>query len=250
MKKIPCEIPFVYRQEHLLVSTALNHAAALLIFALSTFSSPALASTPPVDDTESLCPTSNNSIRMLVANSLPIQAVAENDDVVNENNETVDQANTAETGENGHAGQPDGVRVRARIASSLPITATPKIDMTARQNIARPDFIPTSAFTNDEMVAPYHELSNSAVASQELPRRIKLDPKVARHWIGTKTEPYWVNTTPDKIHPGTYSFCSETEDGPKGWLQHTGECSAWGHPEYRYWFDPGQVGTFTTTNTK
>ncbi len=128
-----------------------------------------------------------------------------------------------------------------QIAASLPITATPPIDMSIKNAVRRPEFIPTCAFTNDEMVAPYHDPENgiaSIASTQELPKRIKLNPAVARHWTGAKVEPFWVNTTPDKDHPGTYSFSSEIENGPKGWLQHTGERSAWGHPEYRYWFDP------------
>ncbi len=126
-----------------------------------------------------------------------------------------------------------------QIATSLPITATPPIDMTP--GVHRPEFIPTCAFTNEEMVAPYHDLESgtgSTAYTQELPQRIKLNPAVARHWTGAKVEPYWVNTVPDKDHPGTFSFSSEIEDGPKGWLQLTGGRSAWGHPEYRYWFDP------------
>ncbi|MBS2001012.1 MAG: hypothetical protein JST44_05860 [Cyanobacteria bacterium SZAS LIN-5] len=251
MKKIPRKIPFICRQEQLPIHAVLNHAATLLIIALSTFYSPALAATSSINDTESLCPKTDNSIRVLIANSLPMQAVAESDDVVNGNNNSIDAADTSDTADASDTvdtvgtvspvapGVPGNTGARARIASSLPITATPKIDMTAKQNVVRPDFIPISAFTNDEMVAPYHELASSATASQELPKRIKLDPKVARHWTGTKVEPFWVTTTPDRNHPGTYSFCSETEGGPRGWLQHTGECSAWGHPEYRYWFDPG-----------
>lgn len=125
-----------------------------------------------------------------------------------------------------------------QIATSLPITATPPIDMTVKSEVRRPDFIPTCAFTNEEMIAPYHDVESGAAYTQELPKRIKLNPAVVRHWTGAKVEPCWVNTIPDKEHPGTFSFSSEIENGPKGWLQHTGERSAWGHPEYRYWFDP------------
>lgn len=128
-----------------------------------------------------------------------------------------------------------------QIATSLPITATPPIDLTVKSEVRRPDFIPACAFTHEEMVAPYHDLENGTVSptyTQELPKRIKLNPAVVRHWLGAKAEPYWVNTVPDKDHPGTFSFSSEIDNGPKGWLQHTGERSAWGHPEYRYWLDP------------
>lgn len=128
-----------------------------------------------------------------------------------------------------------------QIATSLPIIASPPIDMMPTNGVRRPDFIPARAFTSEEMVAPYHDVESgmaSTAYTQELPKRIKLNPAVARHWTGAKVEPYWVNTVPDKDHPGTFSFSSEIEDGPKGWLQLTGERSAWGHPEYRYWFDP------------
>ena len=129
---------------------------------------------------------------------------------------------------------------KQQIAASLPII-TPPIDMSVKNEVRRPEFIPTCAYTNEEMVAPYHDLesgSASPVSRQELPKRIKLNPAIARHWTGAKVEPFWVNTTPDKDHPGTYSFSSEIENGPKGWLQQTGERSAWGHPEYRYWLNP------------
>ncbi len=181
---------------------------AVPTFAATTVSRE-LTSEPPAIN----CPSVEyETVRMLTASANgPIQVVAEDED------------------------SNDG----KQIATALPIIATPPIDMSIK--LRRPEFIPTCAFTNEEMVAPYHDSENSIVSgafTQELPKRIKLDPSVARHWTGTKVEPFWVNTTPDQDHPGTYSFSSENENGPKGWLQHTGERSAWGHPEYRYWFDP------------
>ncbi len=191
---------------------------ARLLFAFCTLTAvPTFAATTVSPGSTSDVPAINveyETVRMLTASANgPIQVVAE-DEATN-----------------------DG----KQIATSLPVTAAPPIDMSVK--VRRPEFIPTCAFTNEEMVAPYHDVENAGanpniVSTQELPKRIKLNPSVARHWTGAKVEPFWVNTTPDKDHPGTYSFSSEIENGPKGWLQHTGERSAWGHPEYRYWFDP------------
>jgi|688.fasta_scaffold158196_3 hypothetical protein len=201
MKKIPRKVPLI------------GTPFFLAVYALTLL--PTFAATANTNDTGSLCPKTDQSIRVLIASSVPVAAIAEDDDIVDDS--------------------------KQQIASSLPITATPPIDMTVKQKVVRPDYIPAAAFTNDEMVAPYHEIEcgkPTIPSSQELPKRIKLEPKVAKHWTGAKVEPYWVTTTPDATHPGTYSFASEAENGPKGWLQHTGERSAWGHPEYRYWFDP------------
>ncbi|MBS1956214.1 MAG: hypothetical protein JST89_18660 [Cyanobacteria bacterium SZAS-4] len=191
----------------LLVSCAL---IAVPCFAATTVSPTSHSHDPEIN----YSPVEYETVRMLTASANgPMQVVAE-DETTNEGKQ---------------------------IATSLPVTATPPIDMTVKNEVRRPDFIPTSAFTNEEMIAPYHDTESGAVSAaytQELPKRIKLNPAVVRHWAGAKVEPCWVNTVPDLEHPGTFSFSSETEDGPKGWLQLTGERSAWGHPEYRYWLDP------------
>lgn len=205
---------------------------------------PATASNAP--NTGSLCPTTTNSERVLIATSIPVAAIVEDDEVVDRDQRTIasslpDIATSASAEDNAEdRAVTAAAEDKKQIASSLPVTMIPPIDMSTKQRVSHPDFIPTCAFTNDEMVTPYHE-SDSVTAlafTQELPKRIKLDPKVAKHWTGAKVEPFWVNTTPDKDHPGTFAFSSEIENGPKGWLQYTGERSAWGHPEYRYWFDP------------
>ncbi|HEY9731186.1 MAG TPA: hypothetical protein V6C89_04705 [Drouetiella sp.] len=201
MKKIPKKVPLI------------GTPFFLTAYALTLL--PTSAATANTNDFGSLCPKTNESIRVLIASSVPVAAIAEEDDFIDDS--------------------------KKQIAASLPISAAPPIDMNVKQKVVRPDYIPAAAFTNDEMVAPYHETDSGkpvTTSPQELPKRIKLDPKVAKHWTGAKVEPCWVITTPDATHPGTYSFCSEVENGPKGWLLHTGERSAWGHPEYRYWFDP------------
>lgn len=221
MKKTPWRFPLV--------------AARLFLLVYALICLPTHASNTSTRNTVSLCPKTN-SFRVLIASSGPVQAVAESEDL--SASDSVDNASIDQTVVSDQSATKAN---KKRIASSIPLRATPPIDMTVKQTVVRPSFIPSTAYTNDEMIAPYREVEISESApqfKQELPRRIKLDPKVARHWNGAKVLPYWVNTTPDKEHPGIYSFCSEDENGPRGWLQHTGERSAWGHPEYRYWFNP------------
>lgn len=184
--------------------------ASYALIAVPSFAATTVSRTPTAHAPTINCPVEYETVRMLTASANgPMQIVAE-----------VEDTN-------------DG----KQLATSLPVTATPPINMSSGPKVQRPEFIPACAFTNDDMVAPYHD-SESSIATQKLPKRLKLDPCVARHWTGAKAEPCWVITTPDKDRPGTYSFSSEAENGPKGWLHHTGERSAWGHPEYRYWFDP------------
>lgn len=189
--------------------------ASYALIAVPSFAATTVSRTPTAHAPTINCPVEYETVRMLTASANgPMQLVAEVED--------------------------PNVNDGKQLATSLPITATPSVEM-IRNDVLRPEFIPTCAFTNDEMVAPYRDAEASIATSsvtQELPKRIKLAPSVARHWTGATTEPCWVITAPDKEHPGTYSFYSEAENGPKGWLQHTGERSAWGHPEYRYWFDP------------
>lgn len=129
---------------------------------------------------------------------------------------------------------------KPRLTAALPVSVAPDAAAIEHVDIQRPSFIPAYAFSNQDMVAPYHDSDINAWhkrTNSELPHWMKLSPSVAQYWTGTKMEPFWVMTEPDKEHPGNFTFVSLYPGGPKGWLQNTGERSAWGHPEYRYWFD-------------
>ncbi len=129
---------------------------------------------------------------------------------------------------------------KQQLASALPHALSPVMTETDKVSILRPSFIPAYAFSNQDMIAPYHNLVIDwwhKLPSADVPHWMKLSPSVAQYWTGTKMEPFWVMTEPDKEHPGNFTFVSLYPGGPKGWLQSTGERSAWGHPEYRYWFD-------------
>jgi hypothetical protein len=103
--------------------------------------------------------------------------------------------------------------------------------------IARPDWIPEYAYSNDSMVSCFHNTETSQKSIPCEPQWIKLAPSMVQFWGGAKIEPFWVITTVDQEHPGHFLFCSNYTGGPRGWLQKTKERSAWGHQEYRYWFD-------------
>jgi hypothetical protein len=150
----------------------------------------------------------------------------------NKSSDRTDQSSTS---------QSEQTEVR-ELASALPKSHSFEQMSVEQLNIdaQRPSFVPVEAYSNDAMVAPYHGTDVNSLGertSSTLPGRIKLSPAVAQFWTGSKVEPFWVSTVADGDHPGNFRFFSEYADGPKGWLQNTGNRSAWGNPEFRYWFD-------------
>ncbi len=103
----------------------------------------------------------------------------------------------------------------------------------------RPDWIPGYAYTNEFMVAPYHNLNGLWFDRQLLPRRpkwIKLSESVSKFWKGFVPDPCLVLITPLPEAPNNFSFKSPVHRAPNGWLQYTGEADRSGFPLYRYWF--------------
>lgn len=103
----------------------------------------------------------------------------------------------------------------------------------------RPRWLPGYAFTNEYMVAPYHNLDiawwdKSRIPDQ--PKWIKLSESVTRYWSGFVPDPCMVLLSPLKEAPGNFIFRSPVNSAPNGWLQFTGVTDRRGFPLYRYWF--------------
>lgn len=104
----------------------------------------------------------------------------------------------------------------------------------------RPWWIPGSAFTDDSMVAPYHNLDIAWWDKRPMPNRpqwVRLAASVTRYWRGTVSEPCFVLITPMEQAPGNFTFRSRSFGGPRGWLQALSVPDKKGFPQYRYWLD-------------
>jgi hypothetical protein len=107
----------------------------------------------------------------------------------------------------------------------------------------RPPWLPGYAYTNDHMVAPYHNLDLNPWDKSKIPARhkiIRLSESVTKYWHGEVSQPCLISLEPMPQAPGNFSFASEDQHGPNGWLQDTNESNSMGYPIYRYWFAPAQ----------
>jgi len=103
----------------------------------------------------------------------------------------------------------------------------------------RPDWLPGYAYTNDYMVAPYHNFDLSPWDKSKIPQHrkvIRLSESVTKFWHGDVSQPCLISLEPLAQAPGNFSFASEEPNGPRGWLQDTNEANSKGYPIYRYWF--------------
>lgn len=104
----------------------------------------------------------------------------------------------------------------------------------------RPWWIPGNAYTDDAMVAPYHNLDIAWWDKRPMPNRpqwVRLSTSVTRYWRGTVSEPCFVLITPMEQVPGNFTFRSRSFGGPRGWLQALNVPDKKGFPQYRYWLD-------------
>lgn len=113
----------------------------------------------------------------------------------------------------------------------------------AKKNVPiaeRPWWIPGNAFTDDSMVAPYHNLDIAWWDKRPMPNRpqwVRLSQSVTRYWKGSVTEPCFVLVAPMQQVPGNFTFRSRSFGGPRGWLQALNVPDKKGFPQYRYWLD-------------
>lgn len=106
--------------------------------------------------------------------------------------------------------------------------------------IERPNWIPPNAYTNDTMLAPYHNSNLFFWDKRAMPNRpqmVQLANSVTKYWHGFVPNPCFVLVEPLPAAPGNYVFTSQDRRAPRGWLQNTGQNSVSGYPLYRYWLD-------------
>ncbi len=107
----------------------------------------------------------------------------------------------------------------------------------------RPWWIPAHAYTNDAMVAPYHNMDIfwwDKSSMPDKPQWVRLAVDVTRYWNGYVSEPCLVYVEPFKQAPGNFVFHSRQSGGPRGWLQAVNQPDSKGFPLYRYWLDQPQ----------
>ncbi len=106
--------------------------------------------------------------------------------------------------------------------------------------IERPTWIPGNAYTNSEMVAPYHNMDIFWWDKRSMPQKpqwVRLARSVNRYWRGYVPEPCFVLVEPFPQAPGNFTFHGRSPSAPHGWLQALTETDSSGYPLYRYWFD-------------
>lgn len=106
--------------------------------------------------------------------------------------------------------------------------------------IVRPPWLPAHAYTNDSMVAPYHNMSLLWFDKRPMPSHpqwVQLSRSVSRYWRGFVADPCMVYVEPLRIAPGNFIFHGREPGSPRGWLQSTGLNDDHGFPLYRYWLD-------------
>lgn len=110
-----------------------------------------------------------------------------------------------------------------------------------QQPKGRPNWLPAYAYSNDAMVAPYHNLDIFFWDKRAIPNRrqwMKLSTSVSRYWNGYVPDPCMILAIPIDQAPGNFTFSATEPGAPRGWLQNTGDTNWQGFPMYRYWFDP------------
>lgn len=121
-------------------------------------------------------------------------------------------------------------------------------DLGANKNgalVERPNWIPAHAYTNDSMVAPYHNRDMLWWDKSPMPDRpqwVILSTSVTKYWRGFVPDPQsagpcWVLVSPNPLAPGNFTFRARVGNGPRGWLQAIPRKSRYGFPLYRYWLD-------------
>lgn len=127
--------------------------------------------------------------------------------------------------------------------AAQPFTPTPplqsRVDKTEPTD-SRPLWLPAHAYTNDAMVAPYHNMDIFFWDKRSIPNKrqwIRLSTSVSKYWRGLVEEPCMVLAVPIDDAPGNFTFQSQGRNGPRGWLQKIGTTNWQGFPMYRYWFD-------------
>lgn len=106
--------------------------------------------------------------------------------------------------------------------------------------VERPNWIPPNAYTNDTMLAPYHNSNLFFWDKRGMPNRpqmVQLANSVTKYWHGFVPNPCFVLVEPLPAAPGNYVFTSQDRRAPRGWLQNTNQTSVSGFPLYRYWLD-------------
>lgn len=106
--------------------------------------------------------------------------------------------------------------------------------------VVRPPWLPAHAYTNDSMVAPYHNMSLLWFDKRPMPSHpqwVQLSRSVSRYWRGFVADPCMVFVEPLRIAPGNFIFHGREPGSPRGWLQSTGLTDDHGFPLYRYWLD-------------
>lgn len=106
--------------------------------------------------------------------------------------------------------------------------------------VVRPPWLPGHAYTNDSMVAPYHNMSLLWFDKRPMPNHpqwVQLSRSVSRYWRGFVADPCMVYVEPLRIAPGNFIFHGREPGSPQGWLQSTGLTDDYGFPLYRYWLD-------------
>ncbi|MBZ0188209.1 MAG: hypothetical protein K8F91_18310 [Candidatus Obscuribacterales bacterium] len=104
----------------------------------------------------------------------------------------------------------------------------------------RPPWMPLHAYTNDAMVAPYHNMDIFWWDKRPMPDKsqwVRLSNSVSRYWRGFVAEPCMIFVEPLQTAPGNFIFHGRARGSPRGWLQVTGLCDDHGFPLYRYWLD-------------
>ncbi|MBX9693866.1 MAG: hypothetical protein K2Z81_15880, partial [Cyanobacteria bacterium] len=106
--------------------------------------------------------------------------------------------------------------------------------------IERPTWIPGYAYTNSDMVAPYHNMDIFWWDKRPMPQKpqwVRLARDVNRYWRGYVSEPCFVLVEPFLQAPGNFTFHGRSSLAPHGWLQALTQTDSSGFPLYRYWFD-------------
>lgn len=104
----------------------------------------------------------------------------------------------------------------------------------------KPSWLPAHAYSNSNMVAPYHNSSLMWWDKSKMPNKpqwVVLSTSVTKYWRGQAPNPCWILVSPNKLAPGNFTFRSRVRNGPRGWLQALDEKSKFGFPLYRYWLD-------------
>jgi hypothetical protein len=104
----------------------------------------------------------------------------------------------------------------------------------------RPPWIPLSAYTNDNMIAPYGNSLPWLRFGQPIPAYgadMLMGKDVSCYWRRGRYGICPIHVSPIYGNPGNFTFYTVNDAyGPHGWLQDTGQVQD-RRRIYRYWFD-------------